>query len=111
MDAFVQNCLSQLTNKKEHDGLIKILTENRWKNPPSPITKKLNVKTTEMLNEHILHFGADKLYYYIKENMLMKNAYREAKETAASCIECQKTKYYNKPTEGRQYFDLPIQIK
>ena len=71
LDAFVQNCLSH-TNKKDHDGLIKILTENRWK---TPIPKKLNVKTTEMLHEHILHFGTDKLYCYIKENMLMKNAY------------------------------------
>ena len=60
-----------------------------------------------MLHEHILHFGTDKLYYYSKENMLIKNPYREARETEASCIQCIKTKYYNKPTEGQQYIDLP----
>ena len=86
---------------------MQILTENTCK---TPIPKNLNIKTTEMLHEHILHFGTDKLYYYIKKNMIMKNAFREARETAASCIKCQKTKYYNRSSEGRQYFNLPTDI-
>lgn len=47
----------------------------------------------------------------MKENFLMKNTYEVSREEAACCNHCQKTKYYTRPTEGRQYFDLPTDVR
>lgn len=107
-DEWLSRNLDKLQIKRDSDGLIRILDDNTWKTLlPTTIAKQV----AEEIHQWIMHFGTDKLYHFLQHNFIMKNAYELSREIAACCDHCQKTKYYTKPTEGRQYFKNPTDVR
>ena len=94
--------------KIENNGLCRIYSKGNWKIPsPQKIAKELLTS----LHEYLMHFGTDKLYHFANQLFKMKNLSSLAREISSTCDLCQKAKYYNKPVEGEQYFDIPSKPK
>lgn len=104
---WVKGVIKDAPIKRDSDGLMRVLSENQWKVPiPVSLTKEVAIET----HKFIMHFGTDKLYEFLKDNSIMHKTYWHAREVAASCDHCHKTKHYNRPSEGKQYFNLPTDI-
>ena len=88
----------------EKDGLTRVSVNNK---ELIFVPKSMKIKVAKAIHKLLLHFGSNKMCSFIKEHMIMSNADRVCREIARSCELCQRSKYYNKRTEGRWIFKLP----
>jgi len=55
----------------------------------------------------LIHFGTDKVHDFLKRVFHEPNFARIARDVVTSCDVCQATKFYTRPYQGVQYFELP----
>ena len=91
----------------EKDGLIKILESNHELTyVPNSISERVAVAIHQLL----MHFGSEKMKTFAKSHMVIKNMDRIFRMVSKSCDLCQRSKYYNKRTEGKWAFQFPTRV-